>query len=115
MSSWETALPADGTSDLEKLELDPLFSRFIQNPLFERLTRQILGGRVHLYRAVLWNMRILRPHTGFPGGSFRRARAVRAIAPSWRWCRRALRAALGLRLRSGERLRLGQLGLGLRL
>jgi hypothetical protein len=40
---------------LEKLELDPLFSAWIQNPLFGRIATAWLGGGVALYRAVLWN------------------------------------------------------------
>jgi len=40
---------------LERLELDPLFLAWIQNPLFERLARQVLGQDITLYRSVLWN------------------------------------------------------------
>ena len=40
---------------LEKLELDPLFSRWIENPLFARIARAVLGPDITLYRAVLWN------------------------------------------------------------
>jgi hypothetical protein len=40
---------------LEKLELDPLFLRWIENPLFGRIARATLGDEVSLYRAVLWN------------------------------------------------------------
>ena len=40
---------------LERLELDPLFRAWIENPLFERLARSHLGDAVSLYRAVLWN------------------------------------------------------------
>jgi phytanoyl-CoA hydroxylase len=40
---------------LEKLELDPLFAAWIENPLFGRIARAVLGEEVSLYRAVLWN------------------------------------------------------------
>lgn len=40
---------------LERLELDPLFLAWIENPLFARLAHAALGPRVSLYRSVLWN------------------------------------------------------------
>jgi hypothetical protein len=40
---------------LEKLELDPLFLSWIENPLFARIAHNTLGENVSLYRAVLWN------------------------------------------------------------
>jgi len=40
---------------VEKLELDPLFCSFIENALFERIARHVLGEHVVLYRSVLWN------------------------------------------------------------
>lgn len=40
---------------LEKLERDPLFRAWITNPLFERITREVVGSEVSLYRAVLFN------------------------------------------------------------
>lgn len=40
---------------LEKLELDPLFGRWIENDLFARIAHAVLGKDVTLYRAVLWN------------------------------------------------------------
>jgi hypothetical protein len=40
---------------IERLELDPLFLSWVENPLFERLTRTLIGDRVALYRVVLWN------------------------------------------------------------
>ena len=40
---------------LEKLELDPLFLAWIENPLFERIAHAVLGEDIALYRAVLWN------------------------------------------------------------
>ncbi len=52
-SGW--AGPSAQYRKVEKLELDPLFASFIENPLFARITRQILGDEVFLYRSVLWN------------------------------------------------------------
>jgi ectoine hydroxylase-related dioxygenase (phytanoyl-CoA dioxygenase family) len=40
---------------LEKLEKDPLFLSLIQAPLFARIARAVIGERVTLYRAVLFN------------------------------------------------------------
>ncbi len=40
---------------LEKLELDPCFIAWIENPLFARIARAALGDAVRLYRATLWN------------------------------------------------------------
>ena len=40
---------------IEKLELDPLFMSWIENPLFARIAIRELGEGVQLYRAVLWN------------------------------------------------------------
>lgn len=40
---------------LERLELDPLFLDWVENPLFRRLTQAAIGDRVALYRVVLWN------------------------------------------------------------
>lgn len=40
---------------LEKLERDPLFRAWLTNALFERITREVVGGDVSLYRAVLFN------------------------------------------------------------
>lgn len=40
---------------IEKLELDPLFLSWIENPLFERIARSLLEEPIALYRAVLWN------------------------------------------------------------
>jgi len=40
---------------LEKLEADPQFAGFIENPFFAALTREMLGDDVRLYRSVLWN------------------------------------------------------------
>ncbi|HKQ71188.1 MAG TPA: phytanoyl-CoA dioxygenase family protein [Polyangiaceae bacterium] len=40
---------------IEKLEKDPLFLEWIRNPLFERVSRALIGGPIVLYRAVLMN------------------------------------------------------------
>src|SRR6185436_16826335 len=40
---------------VEKLEKDPLFSAWINNPLFERVARRIYDGPIAIYRAVLFN------------------------------------------------------------
>ena len=47
--------PSDAYRKLERLELDPLFRAWIENPLFERLAHLVLGPRIALYRSVLWN------------------------------------------------------------
>jgi phytanoyl-CoA hydroxylase len=46
---------------LEKLELDPVFAAWIENPFFGRIAHAALGDEVSLYRAVLWNK---APRTG---------------------------------------------------
>jgi phytanoyl-CoA hydroxylase len=40
---------------LEKIEKDPLFLALIENVLFERIARKVVGDRVVIYRAVLMN------------------------------------------------------------
>ena len=40
---------------LEKLEADPLYRAWIENPVFERIVRAIVGNDVVLYRAILMN------------------------------------------------------------
>jgi phytanoyl-CoA hydroxylase len=47
---------------LEKLEMDPLYRQWIENPLFERVARARIDQEVVLYRAILFNK-------GVPGGS----------------------------------------------
>ena len=47
--------PSQSYRKLERLELDPLFRAWIENPLFERLAHAVLGPDITLYRAVLWN------------------------------------------------------------
>jgi hypothetical protein len=39
---------------LEKLERDPLFRAWLENPLFERVARAVVGPEVALYRAALF-------------------------------------------------------------
>jgi len=53
--------PSQAYRKLERLELDPLFLSWIENPLFERLAHTVLGEEITLYRAVLWNK---APHRG---------------------------------------------------
>ena len=50
---WEG--PSLNYRKMEKLEKDPLFLAWIQNPLFERVARAVIGGGVSIYRAVLFN------------------------------------------------------------
>ena len=40
---------------LERLELDDVFRAWIENTLFERIARTVLGNSISLYRAALWN------------------------------------------------------------
>jgi phytanoyl-CoA hydroxylase len=40
---------------IEKLEKDPLFLEWIENPLFERVARSLIEGDITIYRAVLFN------------------------------------------------------------
>ena len=40
---------------LEKLEKDPRFHAWLSNPLFERIARALIPGRVAIYRALLFN------------------------------------------------------------
>jgi hypothetical protein len=40
---------------VEKLEKDPLFHAWIQNPLFERVARALIEGEISIYRAALFN------------------------------------------------------------
>lgn len=53
--------PSPRYRKLDRLQLDPLFLQLIENPLFERLAKTVLGDSVALYRAVLWNK---APHVG---------------------------------------------------
>ncbi|MDC0707726.1 phytanoyl-CoA dioxygenase family protein [Stigmatella sp. ncwal1] len=47
---------------LEKLELDPRFRAWLENPLFERIVRARIAGDIVLYRSILF-------HKGQAGGS----------------------------------------------
>jgi hypothetical protein len=47
--------PSVAYRKLERLERDPLFRSWIENPLFARLAHSELGDDVFLYRSVLWN------------------------------------------------------------
>ncbi|WP_434348812.1 phytanoyl-CoA dioxygenase family protein [Myxococcus virescens] len=47
---------------LEKLEKDPRFLAWMENPLFERIARALIPGDIVLYRAILF-------HKGQAGGS----------------------------------------------
>jgi hypothetical protein len=40
---------------IEKLELDPLFHAWLQNPVFARIVRAVLPGDVTIYRAVIFS------------------------------------------------------------
>lgn len=40
---------------IEKIEKDPLFLAFIENPLFERIARAQIEGEIVIYRAVIFN------------------------------------------------------------
>jgi len=42
---------------LEKLELDPLFLAWINNPAFERVVRSLIEGPISMYRATLFSKR----------------------------------------------------------
>lgn len=47
--------PSRNYRKIEKLEKDELFLAWLQNPVFERIARALVGDRVALYRAVLMN------------------------------------------------------------
>lgn len=40
---------------IEKLEKDPLFLAWIENPLFERVARAVYQGEIAIYRALIFN------------------------------------------------------------
>lgn len=58
---------------VEKLEQDPLFWAWINNPLFERVARRLIPGEIAIYRTVLFN-KAARGGTVLPfhqdGGSY---------------------------------------------
>ncbi|MBF5040960.1 phytanoyl-CoA dioxygenase family protein [Aggregicoccus sp. 17bor-14] len=47
--------PSLGYRKLEKLEKDPLFLAWLQNPLFERVVRERIAGDAVLYRAIVFS------------------------------------------------------------
>ena len=53
--------PSPSYRKLERLERDPMFRAWIENPLFKRIATSLLGDGVLLYRTVLWNK---APHAG---------------------------------------------------
>ncbi len=56
---WEG--PSDNYRKIEKLEKDPLFRQWIDNPLFERIARKVIAGDIVTYRAIMMNK---APHGG---------------------------------------------------
>ena len=46
--------PSSDYRKIEKLELDPIFRAWIENPLFERIARAHVADEIALYRAVLF-------------------------------------------------------------
>lgn len=54
--------PSLGYRKLEKLEMDPRFRAWIQNPLHERIARARIAGPIAMYRCILFNK-------AAPGGS----------------------------------------------
>ncbi len=47
--------PSLGYRKVEKLEKDPLFAAWVDNPLFERLAAGVIDGAVTTYRAAVFN------------------------------------------------------------
>ncbi|MGZ3421179.1 MAG: phytanoyl-CoA dioxygenase family protein [Polyangiales bacterium] len=45
--------PSPNYRKIEKLERDPLFRAYLEDPLFERISRARIGGEVSLYRAII--------------------------------------------------------------
>jgi len=68
---WEG--PSLNYRKIEKVEADPVFCAWINNPLFERLARAKIGGDVVIYRAVIMG-KVARGGTVLPwhqdGGKF---------------------------------------------
>ena len=50
---WEG--PSDNYRKIEKLEMDPLYRAWIDNPLFEKIARRVITGDIVTYRAILMN------------------------------------------------------------
>jgi phytanoyl-CoA hydroxylase len=49
--------PTSAYRKIERLERDPVFRPWIENPTFARIARAAIDGPVALYRATLWNKR----------------------------------------------------------
>ena len=49
--------PSPGYRKIERLEQDPIFRAWIDNPRFARIAHAAIGPEVALYRAVLWSKR----------------------------------------------------------
>jgi hypothetical protein len=64
---WEG--PSLAYRKIEKIELDPLFRSWIENPLFERIAREKLGEGITIYRAVLWNKAAASQHEASSSGT----------------------------------------------
>jgi phytanoyl-CoA hydroxylase len=68
---WEG--PSECYRKIEKLERDPLFRAWLENPVFERVVRAVVGDEAALYRAALFT-KSARGGTELPwhqdGGSF---------------------------------------------
>lgn len=50
--------PSPNYRKVEKLELDPLFLSWIENPLYEAVARRLIDGPITLYRACIFNKSI---------------------------------------------------------
>jgi hypothetical protein len=65
--------PSDAYRKIEKLERDPVFLAWIENPVFEQVVRAVVGAEVAIYRATLFS-KSARGGTELPwhqdGGSF---------------------------------------------
>lgn len=45
--------PSPAYRKIEKLERDPVFASYLENPLFESLARRVIPDAVHVYRTIL--------------------------------------------------------------
>jgi len=65
--------PSDGYRKIEKLERDPVFRAWLENAVFERVVRAVVGDEVAIYRSTLFG-KSARGGTDLPwhqdGGSF---------------------------------------------
>ncbi len=66
--------PSLGYRKIEKLERDPLFRAWLENPCFERVVRAVVGDDVAIYRATLFSKAAEGGGSALPwhqdGGSF---------------------------------------------